>query len=124
MGYDSLRLEKGMYQEHGRSFSQVLESIDPSGQYYGTPLEGLDAFQRQLKRFNIKVHGVKSDTVEKFFSTADLAVLFPEYVSRVVRNTGIHWVIVSCSLTSFVLRAVQSLGSRMLSSAGAFLHMT
>ena len=54
MRYNGVRLEKGMYQEHGRTFSHVLESIDPSNQYVGTPLEGLDAFQRQLKRFDIK----------------------------------------------------------------------
>jgi len=79
-------LEKGMYQEAGRSFSQVLESIDPSDRYVGTPLEGLDAFQRQLKRFDIKVKGSMSDTVDKFFMTSDSAVLFPEYVAKVVRR--------------------------------------
>lgn len=46
---NNFKLEKGMYQEPGRSFSQVLEDIDPSDRYIGTPLEGLDAFQRQLK---------------------------------------------------------------------------
>ncbi len=29
--YDNLKLEKGMYHEAGRSFTQVLESRDPSG---------------------------------------------------------------------------------------------
>ena len=84
--YDSLRLEKGMYQEAGSSFSQVLERQDPSEQYKGTSLEGLDAFQRQLKRFDIKVKGAASDPVEKFFRTADSAVLFPEYIARSVRQ--------------------------------------
>lgn len=84
MRCDSVRLEKGMYQECDRSFSQVLESIDPSDQYVGTSLEGLDAFQRQLKRFDIKVRGTKSDAVEKFFATSESAVLFPEYVARSV----------------------------------------
>ena len=51
--YDSVKLDKGMYGESGRSFTQVLESCDPSENYRGTPLEGLDAFQRQLKRFDI-----------------------------------------------------------------------
>ena len=40
--YDNLRLEKGMYGEAGRSFSQVLEAADPSENYRGTPLEGLE----------------------------------------------------------------------------------
>ena len=37
MGYrfDNLRLEKGMYNEAGRSFTQVLEREDPSEQYKG-----------------------------------------------------------------------------------------
>ena len=84
--YDTVRLEKGMYNTPGKSFTQVLEELDPSEHYRGTPLEGLDAFQRQLKRFDIKVRGAGSDTVEKFFSTADSAVLFPEYIARSVRQ--------------------------------------
>ncbi len=84
--YDNLKLEKGMYGEAGKSFSQVLEAADPSEHYRGTPLEGLDAFQRQLKRFDIHVKGSRSDVVEKFFRTAESAVLFPEFVSRVVRQ--------------------------------------
>ena len=84
--YDNLRLEKGMYGEAGRSFTQVLEAADPSENYRGTPLEGLDAFQRQLKRFDIHVKGSRSDVVEKFFRTTESAVLFPEFVSRIVRQ--------------------------------------
>ena len=84
--FDTIRLEKGMYQEAGRSFTQVLERLDPSEQYKGTRLEGLDAFQRQLKRFDIKVKGAGSDRVEKFFWSTESAVLFPEFVSRVVRQ--------------------------------------
>ncbi len=70
----------------GKSFTQALEQIDPSENYAGTPLEGLDAYQRQLKRFDIKVSGIGSDTVSKFFQTSDSAALFPEYVSRAVRQ--------------------------------------
>ena len=84
--YDNLKLEKGMYGQTGKSFAQVLEAEDPSEQYKGTALEGLDAYQRQLKRFDIKVKGAGSDVVEKFFSTADSAVLFPEYIARSVRQ--------------------------------------
>ena len=72
--------------EAGRSFTQVLEAADPSENYRGTPLEGLDAFQRQLKRFDIHVKGSRSDAVEKFFRTTESAVLFPEFVSRAVRQ--------------------------------------
>ncbi len=84
--FEHLKLEKGMYAQSGRSFSKVLEGLDPSENYRGTPLEGLDAFQRQLKRFDIHVKGAGSDMVEKFFHTSDSAVLFPEFVSRVVRQ--------------------------------------
>ena len=84
--FENLKLEKGMYAHGGKSFTKVLESLDPSENYRGTPLEGLDAFQRQLKRFDIHVKGAHSDKVEKFFHTSDSSVLFPEFVSRVVKQ--------------------------------------
>ena len=86
MGYDNLKLEKGMYRQEGMSFTQVLESLDPSENYRGTALEGTDAFQRQLKRFGIRAKGAGSSPVEKFFRTTDSAVLFPEYIARTVRQ--------------------------------------
>ena len=86
MGYDNLRLEKGMYRQEGMSFTQVLEALDPSENYRGTALEGTDAFQRQLKRFGIRAKGAGSSAVEKFFRTSDSAVLFPEYIARTVRQ--------------------------------------
>ena len=85
MGFENLKLEKGMYRQEGMTFTQVLESLDPSENYRGTALEGTDAFQRQLKRFGIRVKGAGSSTVEKFFRTMDSAVLFPEYIARTVR---------------------------------------
>lgn len=84
--YESIVLEKGMYGMPGKSFTEVLESLDSSENYKGTALEGLDAYQRQLKRFDIKVSGPNCDTVEKFFSTTGSAALFPEYVSRAVAS--------------------------------------
>ena len=86
MAYDNLRLEKGMYRQEGMTFTQVLESLDPSENYRGTALEGTDAFQRQLKRFGIRAKGAGSSPVEKFFRTMDSAVLFPEYIARTVRQ--------------------------------------
>ena len=83
--FDTVKLEKGMYNHMGRTFSQVLEEQDPSEQYKGTAIEGLDAFQRQLKRFDIKVKGAGSDIVDKFFATSQSAVLFPEYIARAVK---------------------------------------
>ena len=85
MSYENLKLEKGMYRQSGKSFTQVLESLDPSENYRGTVLENTDAFQRQLKRFGIRAKGPGSSAVEKFFQTTDSAVLFPEYIARTVR---------------------------------------
>ena len=85
MAYDNIRLEKGMYRQSGKSFTQVLEELDPTENYRGTALEKTDAFQRQLRRFGIKAKGPGSSSVEKFFSTMDSAVLFPEYIARTVR---------------------------------------
>lgn len=84
--YEKISLEKGMYANSQKSMTDILEELDPSVNYVGTPLEGLDAFSRQLKRFDIKVKGSKSDTVEKFFQTTDSSALFPEYVSRAVKQ--------------------------------------
>lgn len=81
--YQNIRLDKTMYKA-GVPFSDQLEKLDPSAAYAGTDLAGLDAFQRQLKRFDIRVSGPKSDTIAKFFGTSDSAALFPEYVARAV----------------------------------------
>ena len=86
MNYKNITIEKGMYHTPGKSFTQVLEELDPAVNYIGTELEGMDAFQRQLKRFGIKVSGSDSDRVEKFFSTASASALFPEYLSRAVKQ--------------------------------------
>lgn len=83
MNYESIRLYKSMYQVEG-GFSRNLEALDPSKSYAGTELAGLDAFQRQLKRFDIKVAGPGSDMIAKFFQTSDSATLFPEYIARAV----------------------------------------
>lgn len=84
--FNEIRLDKGMYNETGATFTQALEKLDPSENYRGSALEGLDAYQRQLKRFEIKVRGEGSDAVEKFFRTTESSVLFPEYVARSVRQ--------------------------------------
>ena len=83
MNYENIRLDKSLYKADG-GFSAQLERLDPSANYAGTEFAGLDAFQRQLKRFDIKVSGKNSDTIAKFFQTSDSAALFPEYVSRAV----------------------------------------
>ena len=37
---DNVRLEKGMYHEAGRTFTQVLEKLDPSEQSRAPPWRG------------------------------------------------------------------------------------
>lgn len=83
--FETLKLDKGLYTS-SIGFNAELEKVDPSENYKGTALENLDAFSRQLKRFDIKVHGKDSSSVDKFFQTSDSAVLFPEYVSRAVKQ--------------------------------------
>ncbi len=87
MNFETIRLEKGMYNVPG-GITAALEQLDPSENYKDTPLAGLDAYQRQLKRFGIKVAGSDSDVIAKFFSTTDSAALFPEFISRAVA-TGV-----------------------------------
>lgn len=84
--YNDVKLEKGLYNLSGKSFTAALEELDPTSAYCGTPLEKLDAFERQLKRFNIHISGDNCDRVEKFFASTDSAVLFPEFISRSIRK--------------------------------------
>lgn len=83
--YTDVKLEKGLYSITGKSFTRVLSELDPDGDYKGTELEKLDAFERQLKRFDIRVSGRECDRVEKFFLSTESAVLFPEYVRREIK---------------------------------------
>ena len=84
--YNTIKLENELYSITGKSFTQALSDLDPDTNYKGTELGGLDAFGRQLKRFDIKISGKNSDRVEKFFQTAETAVLFPEYVRRTIKQ--------------------------------------
>jgi len=85
MAFDTIQLDKGLYAT-GKSFTRALEAADPGENYRGTALEGLDAYERQLKRFGIRVSGAGSDRVEKFFTSSQTATLFPEYIARAVRQ--------------------------------------
>ena len=82
MNYQNIAITKDMY-KNGERLTSQLERLDPSAGYSGE-LAGLDAFERQLKRFDIKVSGERSDLLQKFFSTGESASLFPEYVARAV----------------------------------------
>lgn len=84
--YNDIKLEKGLYNITGKSFTKALTDLDPDENYKDTELAGLDAFERQLKRFNIKVHGENCDRVESFFQSTESAVLFPEFVRRCIKE--------------------------------------
>lgn len=84
--YNNVKIEKGFYDLSGKTFSQALEAADPSENYTDDALRKADAFERQLKRFDIKVRGVNADKVDKFFQTAESALLFPEFVRRAVES--------------------------------------
>ncbi|WP_297959402.1 hypothetical protein [uncultured Ruminococcus sp.] len=108
--YNDIRLEKGLYNLSGKSFTAALEELDPSSAYAGTPLEKLDAFERQLKRFNIRISGPDCDCVEKFFSTTETAVLFPEFVTRCIRKGFDETVLKSVCAAKTVCSSSQYLG--------------
>lgn len=133
--YEKIKPEKGMYSYRNKSFSEILESLDPSENYIGTELEGLDAFSRQLKRFDIKVSGKSSDRIEKFFQTSDSAALFPEYISRAVHagmeNVNIinQMVAVVTNIDSLDYRSIASVPSEdekklKIVNEGAFIPQT
>ena len=73
--YDSIKLEKGMYR-YGSSLTDVLESLDPSEAYKGSELEGLDAYQRQLKRFVILCNLVYRRVNNKISKCHNLSAVF------------------------------------------------
>ncbi|MCR4793576.1 MAG: hypothetical protein K5898_00050 [Ruminococcus sp.] len=108
--YNDIKLEKGLYNLSGKSFTAALEELDPSSAYAGTPLEKLDAFERQLKRFNIRINGQDCDCVEKFFSTTETAVLFPEFVTRCIRKGFDETVLRSVCAAKTVCSSGQYLG--------------
>lgn len=112
--YQNIKLDKSMYRA-GTPFAVQLEKLDPSANYSGTELAGLDAFQRQLKRFDIKVSGAGSDTISKFFNTGDSAALFPEYVARAVMQGADETAILNSIIASKTV--VNSLDYRTITTA-------
>ena len=108
--YNDIKLEKGLYNLSGKSFTAALEELDPTSAYCGTPLEKLDAFERQLKRFNIRVKGSECDSVEKFFTSTESAVLFPEFVTRSIRKGFDDTILSSVCAVKTVVNSGQYLG--------------
>ncbi len=115
--YNEIKLVKGMYNLSGKSFTAALEELDPSAAYMGTELENLDAFERQLKRYDIKVSGADCDCVEKFFTSTDSAVLFPEYVKRAIAKGFDETVLNSVTAVRTVCESSSYLGCVLDDSA-------
>lgn len=124
--YNDVKLEKGMYHLAGKSFVQALEEADPQAQYAGTPLAQLDAYERQLKRFDIRVSGAHCDRVEKFFTTTESAVLFPEFVRRAVMQgmqeavlTEMTAVVTRCESNRYLGIDLEDTANYTVTAAGA-----
>lgn len=84
--FKKLKLEKGIYQEANekkKTFSQMLEEMDPSINY--DPKLGLNAFQRQLAAHGLKVAGQDSIMLSEWYDQPDSRVLFPEFVNTQVQ---------------------------------------
>ncbi|MBR5362713.1 MAG: hypothetical protein IK134_05255 [Oscillospiraceae bacterium] len=122
--YDTVKLEKGMYHLANRSFTQALEAADPSAQYAGTELAELDAFERQLKRFDIHVSGADCDPVEKFFTTTESAVLFPEFVRRAIKRGMEESILPELTAASSSVRASSCKGFSIDETDGAYSATT
>ena len=87
MNYETLKLHKDYYSFDGKTFTDMLEAVDPTNSYdTNTRVLGLDAFERQLYRFDVKVSGDNADRVNKFYDNAQSAILLPEYIRRSVTN--------------------------------------
>ena len=84
--YKDIKLEKGLYNITEKSFTQALSDLDPDENYEYTNLAELDAYERQLERFDIKVCGQNCDHIEKFFLSTESTVLFPEFARRCIKQ--------------------------------------
>ena len=74
---------EGLYLFDDATATDILKKRDPDENYIGTELEGLDAYERQLKRWDIKVSGVDGKSIIQAFAKNDETTrLFPEYLRR------------------------------------------
>ena len=115
--YNDVKLEKGLYNLSGKSFTAALEELDPTAAYAGTELAALDAYERQLKRYNIRVNGADCDMVEKFFVSTETAVLFPEFVKRSIKKGFDETVLTAITAVKTVSESSQYLGCVLDDSA-------
>ncbi|MEG2428847.1 MAG: phage major capsid protein [Oscillospiraceae bacterium] len=119
--FENVTLDKNMYHTQ-KSFCNALETADPSSNYKGSELFKLDAYERQLKRFDIKVRGENSDTVSKFFQTTESATLFPEFVKRSILSGLNEENILNDIIATKTM--VNSLDYRAISAADSIAQLT
>jgi len=85
MYYNDIIITENMYIKYNNNLTKYLEEIDSGEQYIGSNLIGLDAFERQLKRFDIRVgddENNSSNNISDFFQNEQTVLLLPEYVRR------------------------------------------
>jgi Lar family restriction alleviation protein len=80
VSYDNLYL----FDDTTATATDILKERDPDENYIDTTLGGLDAYERQLKRWDIKVAGVERgrEIIEAFAKNDETIKLFPEYLRR------------------------------------------
>ena len=94
-GANDVKLSKDLYARataENKTFSHILEEIDPSVRTPDGKVVGLDAYERQLQRFGIITRacpeeGIYASRGERFFqpNNPTSAVLFPEFINRIAR---------------------------------------
>lgn len=116
---NKIKLESGMYEEaklKGIPFGVWLEDYRVEKGLEPTPYHGLsnyerltmkaalgaqgksvpmDAYEQTLAEFQIKAFGQFTDRVEKFFTSSDTSVLFPEFVDRTIHAQALKTSLVS-----------------------------
>ncbi len=109
-----LNLEAGMYEEaalKGQPFGLWLEGYRAEKGLAPTPYIGLsnrerlamkasleaqgkqipmDAYELTLQEYGVRAFGMQTDRVEKFFTTPETRVLFPEFLDRTIHASSIR----------------------------------
>ena len=89
------------YKYSWRTLTEVLEHLDPSSKYVNTPLQGTDAFQRQLKLNHIFVSGPNTMTLGAFLKDETSIFLLPEFIRRTllsVKRDRLNMLVANTSL--------------------------
>lgn len=74
--YNLILLDVDLLQNKNKNLTAVLEEIDPSCMYSECQLKYLDAFERQLYRYNLTA----TEPINKFFQSTETLVLFTEFI--------------------------------------------